>query len=155
MVEGVRRCLLVTLLFLAGCAGSPSALDAHSPQARHISGLWWLMFVLAVGVYLVVAGLVIFAVARRRRRASSARIGHHFIVYGGVVVPVVILSVLAVYTVRTTNALVAPPAAIQVDVVGEEWWWRVTYRAAGITTANEIHVPVGRLVDVTLTSDNV
>ena len=146
--------VVVMVMPLAACSGSPSALDPHSPGAHHISGLWWLMFVLAVAVYLVVAGLVVVAFVRRRRPPSE-RVSRHFILYGGVVVPVVILAVLAVYTVRTTNALVAGPAALQVEVVGEQWWWRVTYPTDGITTANEIHVPVGQPVDVVLTSDNV
>ena len=139
---------------LSACAGSPSALDPHSPQARHISGLWWLMFTMAVVVYLVVSGLVIVAVVRRRR-AVSERLSHRFIAYGGLVVPALILAVVAVYTVRTTNALGATSPTMQIDVIGEQWWWRVRYPALGVTTANEIHVPVHAVVDVALTSDNV
>ena len=44
---------------------------------------------------------------------------------------------------------------MQIHVSGEQWWWRVTYPDLGVTTANEIHVPVGTPVDITLTSDNV
>ncbi len=138
-----------------GLRGAPSALDPQSPQARHISGLWWLMF--GAGRRRL----------RDRRPASSSspssaaattcseRFGHRLILFGGVLVPVAILAVVAVFTVRTTNALVAGPAALQIHVAGEQWWWRVTYPDLGITTANEIHVPVGKTVDVTLTSDNV
>jgi len=141
-------------VLLSACAGSPSALDPQSSQARHISGLWWLMLAMAAVVYLVVSGLVIVA-ALRRRRAVSDRLTHRFIVYGGLVVPALILAVVAIYTVRTTNALGATSPALQIDVTGEQWWWRVRYPALGVTTANEIHVPVHALVDVTLTSDNV
>lgn len=156
-MEGVKRRLLVAAgvtILLSACAGAPSALDPHSPQARHISGLWWLMFGLSAVVYVIVAGLVVFAVLRRRHDVSE-HFGHRLIVYGGVLIPVAILGVVAVSTVRTTNALVAGPATLEIHVAGEQWWWRVTYPDLGISTANEIHVPVGTTVDITLTSDNV
>jgi cytochrome c oxidase subunit 2 len=157
LVEDVRRQIPVVAgaAVLSACAGSPSALDPQSPQARHIGGLWWLMFTMAAVVYVVVAGLVLVAVVRRHRRNTSERLSRRFIVYGGVVVPTVILAVVAVYTVRTTNALVPSPASVQIDVAGEQWWWRVAYPQLGVTTANEIHVPVGRTVEVRLTSENV
>jgi cytochrome c oxidase subunit 2 len=157
VVEGVRRPLVVVLLacgLVSACAGAPSALDPHSPQARHISGLWWLMFGLAAGVYVIVTGLVLVAVFRRRHRFSE-RLSNRMIVYGGLLIPVAILAVVAVFTVRTTNALVPTAGPVRVNVEGEQWWWRVTYPDFGIATANEIHVPVGETVDVTLTSDNV
>jgi cytochrome c oxidase subunit 2 len=157
MVEGMTRRLLpvVGVLGLAACSGSPSVIDPKSPQARHISGLWWLMLALATVAYVVVAGLVLVTIARRRRRPPSERQDQRFIVLGGLVVPAIVLAVVGVYTVRTTNALVAGPAAVHVHVAGELWWWRVTYPDLGITTANEIHIPVGEEVEVTLTSENV
>ena len=112
------------------------------------------MFGLAAAVYVIVTGLVLFAVLRRRHRFSE-RLSHRMIVYGGLLIPVAILAVVAVFTVRTTNALVPTAGPIRVHVEGEQWWWRVTYPAFGIATANEIHVPIGQTVDVTLTSDNV
>lgn len=112
------------------------------------------MLALATAVYLIVSGLVIFTVARRRR-AVPEHFGHRLILVGGLLVPVAILAVLATFTVRTTNALIASDGAVQVHVAGEQWWWRVTYPDLQVITANEIHVPVGRSVTVTLTSDNV
>jgi cytochrome c oxidase subunit II len=158
MVARVRRRRITVLsvaLVLTGCAGAPSALDPHSPQARHISGLWWLMFVLATTVYLIVGGLVVFTLLRRRRRPVSERMTSRLNLIGGILIPVVILGVVAVFTVRTTNSLVSSPGTVDVRVAGEQWWWRVTYPELGVTTANEIHVPVGESVTVTLTSDNV
>ncbi|HEY1280940.1 MAG TPA: cytochrome c oxidase subunit II [Acidimicrobiales bacterium] len=149
-----RAVLAAGLLLLAGCASAPSALDPQSPQARDIGGLWWLMFVLAVVVWLVVTSLIVFAVVRRRRGDSSGRHDQPFILIGGSIT-VMILAVVAVYTVRTTTALASRPAALTIHVAGEDWWWRVTYPSLGISTANEIHVPIDQTVNVTLTSDNV
>jgi cytochrome c oxidase subunit 2 len=154
----MRRRLAIavaTIAVASACAGSPSTLDPQSPQADHISGLWWLMLALATAAYVVVAGLVVVAILRRRRTTGSERLDRRFIVIGGVVAPAIVLAIVGVYTIRTTNALTPEPAAVQVHVAGERWWWRVSYPNLGITTANEIHVPAGQTVEVTLTSDNV
>jgi cytochrome c oxidase subunit 2 len=58
--------------------------------------------------------------------------------------------------VNTTSDLRnAAPGELRVEVVGKRWWWDVRYPDDGVATANEIHIPVGRPVDVTLRSDNV
>jgi cytochrome c oxidase subunit 2 len=142
-------------------------LDGRSPQARHISNLWWLMLALATVVYLVVATIVVVSMWRRRVRtgdelgpvdagdATTDRRDHRFLVVGGLVLPIVVLAVVAVQTVRVSNALAPQDAAVHITVDGELWWWRVTYPADGVTTANEIHVPLGERVDLTLRSDNL
>ena len=79
-----------------------------------------------------------------------------FIWFGGIIVPVVILAVLAVVTVTTTKALRSPHRGeLRIEVVGKRWWWDVNYPDARVLTANEIHIPTGRPVDLVLTSDNV
>ena len=35
-----------------------------------------------------------------------------------------------------------PPTALEVDVVGHQFWWEFRYPKYGFTTANELHVPV-------------
>ncbi len=125
-----------------------------------MAGVWWLMFVLAAIVYVVVAGLVITAVVRGRRRAAAERPDaagdERFIWVGGVVLPVLILAVLAVVTVSTTRDLRAAQAGeLPIRIIGKRWWWDVSYPGAGVRTANELHVPVGRAVDLTLESDDV
>jgi cytochrome c oxidase subunit 2 len=78
------------------------------------------------------------------------------VLWGGVVVPLVILFVLAVVTVRTTNALRRPASdALKIDVVGKRWWWAVTYPSTHFETANYLHLPAGRPIEIHLTSDNV
>jgi cytochrome c oxidase subunit 2 len=144
---------------------TPSMLDPKGTEARHIAGVWWLMFAIAAAVYLVVGGLIIYSILRGRGRRSPApdtnepapaRFDDRMIVWGGVVVPLVILFVLAVVTVRTTNALRKPERdPLRISVVGKRWWWAVEYPSIHFTTANEIHLPSGRPIELHLTSDNV
>jgi cytochrome c oxidase subunit 2 len=124
-----------------------------------VSGVWWLMFTLATVVYVVVAAFIVIAIVRGRRKKAEAKEPKDdtFIWLGGIVAPVIILAVLAVVTVNTTETLrTANSGELRIAVVGKRWWWDVTYPdAGGVRTANEIHVPVGRQVDLELTSDNV
>jgi len=153
----------VLALALAACSDdSPSALDGKGPEARRIAGVSWLMFGLAAAVYVVVAGFIVVAIVRgRRRREDSPKPAREpkddtFIWFGGIVAPVVILAVLAVVTIRTTQDLRAvEQGELRVQVDAKRWWWDVRYPDAGVATANEIHIPAGRAIDIELTSDNV
>src|SRR5262249_42514063 len=135
-----------------------SIVTPKGSEADSIAGAWWLMFGLAAFVYVVVAGLIVYATVRGRRRGARTSRLHEdaFIWIGGVAAPVVILLVLAVVTVHTTEALRRPARdALGGDVAGEDWWWAVRYPGTDIVTANEVHLPVDRPVDLRLTSDNV
>ncbi len=166
----LRRAATVVLVgaglaLVSSCSkSSPSMLDGKGQEASRVASDWWLMFGLAAAVYVVVAGLVIFAVIRRRVGSAAtvavdesepSRRDTGFVVIGGIIIPVLILAVLAVVTVTTTNGVRdQKKGALEITVTGKRWWWDVQY-AHGVRTANEIHIPVGRQVDFTLRSDNV
>src|SRR5262249_37983345 len=40
------------------------------------------------------------------------------------------------------QAVAKPPEALDVTVIGHQWWWEFRYPALGVVTANELHVPV-------------
>jgi cytochrome c oxidase subunit 2 len=155
-------------------AASPSILDGAGDEARRVAGLWWFMLAVATIVYVVVAGLVAFAVVRHQRPSTEVSAGEPgegaaierrgadreedigFIWWGGIVMPIAVLGVLAFLTVTTSVALRRnTPDALRVDVVAHQWWWDVTYPDGAVRTANEIHVPVGRTVDIQLRSVDV
>ncbi|HEX3539104.1 MAG TPA: cytochrome c oxidase subunit II [Acidimicrobiales bacterium] len=148
----------VTGALLAGCnAKAPSMLHTKGSEASSIAGLWWLIFALGAGVYLVVAGFIVWALLRGRRGSGEGPVSDDaWIVWGGIGVPMVILAVLAVATVRVTSQLRKPqPNALKLEVVAKDWWWYVKYSASGVTTSNEIHLPAGQPVEIGLDSDNV
>jgi cytochrome c oxidase subunit 2 len=79
-----------------------------------------------------------------------------WIVVGGLIVPTVILLVLGGQVVHAASTLRQPEKnPLRIEVVGKRWWWAVSYPDQGITTANEVHIPVGRPLEIGLDSDNV
>ena len=138
----------VVTIGLAACgSGSPSMLDPKGDEAAKIARAWWIMFGLAIGVYVLVATFIIIAVLRGRRTESgkaSRLTDGSFVWFGGIVMPVVVLLVIAVLTVTTTAALRKPSrSALHVQIVGHDWWWDVRYPGTSIHVANEFHLPVG------------
>lgn len=114
-----------------------------------------------VGIFAVVALGLIVAIIRFRARpghkAQHDMHGHTGLELGWTLAPAVILAFIAVPTVRTIfrSQAPAPADAVQIKVVGHQWWWEFQYPALGITTANEIHLPVGKTANFELTSADV
>jgi cytochrome c oxidase subunit 2 len=66
--------------------------------------------------------------------------------------------VIAVPNIRALFAASAPPAGeevLPIQVTGHQWWWTFAYPTLGVVTANELHVPIGRAVQVHLRSADV
>jgi cytochrome c oxidase subunit 2 len=149
-----------------------SVLDPAGPQAATIAWLWDVFLWVSVAVFVLVVGF--FAIAtiramRRRRDPGEPRIEGPAVdrrMIRGIVaagtVTVVTLLVLLVVSIRSGNALAAledDADALHIRVTGRQWWWQVEYEhddpRRSATTANEIHVPVGRTVHLELTSSDV
>lgn len=137
-----------------GCA-RPAALDPHGPGAARSADLWWIMFWLATAIYVGVLGILLYALYRRRGAAARPTAGRRFIIAGGVILPAFVLTILFVLTLRALEPTVAREGALTVQVIGHQWWWEARYPAAGVTTANEIHIPAGRPVRLELASNDV
>lgn len=131
-----------------------SILHGAGSEGHRLAGVWWLLFVLAAAVAVLVLTLIVIALLRRG--SESRWSDDRWIVAGGVVLPVVVLTVLAVATVQATADLrLRHSREVRVEVTGKRWWWDVRYPAEGVVTANEVHVPVGRPLVIGLDSDNV
>ncbi|MDQ3561200.1 MAG: cytochrome c oxidase subunit II [Pseudomonadota bacterium] len=151
--------VFATIAGLAACQGPQSALDPAADDAARLATLSWVLFIGAAVIFAGVMALLLVAISlapERRRWLGSRRT----VVAGGLVFPIVTLTALFIYglfLLRDTNA--ASDGALSIEVVGEQYWWRVRYpgegRGAEFTTANEVQVPVGRPVTVSVTSADV
>ncbi|MGH7564518.1 MAG: cytochrome c oxidase subunit II [Gemmatimonadota bacterium] len=155
--------LAPALLWLAGC-GVDTTLRPISDFGRasldiYTSVFWW-----TLGIFVVVELLLVFALWRYRRRGDDREMpeqvhGHTWLEIGWTLAPALILLAIAIPTIRTVFRQQAPPPPasqpLQVTVIGHQWWWEFDYPDLGFSTANELHVPLGRTVNLTLTSEDV
>src|SRR4029077_9214553 len=119
--------------------------------AHQISTLAWFVIAITTAVFVVGAGRLTYAIVRFRaapgleNRDPPQVYGCNPIEFAWTVVPILIVFVLILTTARTIYTIQAaprPPNAINVRVIGHQWWWEVRYPDLSIVTANEIHVPV-------------
>jgi cytochrome c oxidase subunit 2 len=131
-------------------------LSAAGPAARPTLWLDWVFIAICLGVCLVVAGLLIGGLVRRRKAAGVVREdqGLYWMLFG-TGTSAVVLTGMAVYALVALNSVAAPPAhpALRIAVTGYDWWWRADY--GDFVTANEIHIPTGVPVELTLNSADV
>lgn len=138
---------------------SGGALDPQGPVARSIGELTWLLTGLGVVAFVVFAVVLGVGLLRRRGGERPADLGrpNRFILLGGVAFPTVVLIVAMGFTVQTMRVTpsAAPADALVIEVIGHQWWYEVRYPEAGVETANEVHLPVGRPVEFRLSSADV
>ncbi len=139
-------------------ASSQSALAPQGPVAGLIAEFWWVMLAGAAAVLALVVALAAYAVFAPRARA--ARLGARpLIVGGGIVFPAVVVSALLVWTLVRAAPAALTDADLTIEVIGEQWWWRVHYLDADgrrdFATANEIRIPAGATVELRLASADV
>ena len=150
----------------SGCHGWQSALDPHGVQATALSHLILGMVTVCSIVFLLVVAVLLRTLLRsdtnehgteidsvRERRMAS-------LVAGAMVATLVVVIGLTVASFVATRRITASaPDALVIQVRGWQWWWEVTYPDARpdqqFSTANEIHVPVGRPVRIELAAADV
>jgi cytochrome c oxidase subunit II len=152
----------VLALGLAACSHDPnSTFGAHSEVGQAQESLTHLLLVLGAIVFVVVEGVLVYVLIKYRARPGGPEPkqthGNTTLEVTWTLIPAVILAIIAVPTVRTifeTQAK-AIPSALQVEVIGHQWWWEFRYPEYGVTTANELYLPVGRTVNLQLTTKDV
>jgi cytochrome c oxidase subunit 2 len=145
---------------LSACARDnfpQNTLAPQGPQAQKIDNLFQPVFWIAVVVFFLVEGaLVYFAIKYRHRpgRPVPAQVhGNTRLEVTWTIIPAVLLAGIAVPTIATVFELARKPAnALEITVTGRQWWWEVEYPGAHVTTANEVHIPTGQPVYITLRS---
>lgn len=153
-------------LLLGGCAFDTvqSALDPQAFVAREQMGLFYYAFWWSIPVILGVGGALVYAIVRYRAKPGDDSIpkqihGNAVIEIGLILVATGIAIAVAIPSVRTnftTDVRVVPTEGdVVVNVVGWQWWWAFEYPDEGVLTANELHVPQGARVILSLNSGDV
>ena len=116
---------------------------------------------IGTAVFIFVEGILVWTLIKFRKRPGQAEPQH---VHGNTtleiawtVIPLIILAFIAVPTIRVIfkTQAAARSDALQVEVIGHQWWWEFRYPQYQVTTANELYLPLGRTVNFTLKSQDV
>ncbi len=158
---------LASLPFLASAESPMSYLHTFGPAGDPATRLGWGLGIVSIVVVLVIAVLLLAAVTRRHARPADPQAlavrsdeGGMSWLYVGVGVSTVVVIACAVWTMFTVAAVAMPARTdLTLQVTAAQWWWSVRYESSEpdrvFTTANEIHIPVGRPVRIELKSQDV
>ncbi|HTJ22453.1 MAG TPA: cytochrome c oxidase subunit II [Gemmatimonadaceae bacterium] len=146
-----------------------SAFDPASPQAHLIASLWWWMLGVGGTIWIIVIATMFYVSFTKHRHrepddpqhvseATHRRMERAVIAAG--LVTVLVLTVFLGFDYSVGHALAQhPQRALTINVTGHQWWWEAEYEdpdpSKRITTANEIHVPVGQPVQFKLRAADV
>ena len=156
--------LAVVVLALAACGETypNTTFDPHSEVGRAIDSIWDRLLLLGTIVFVLVELALLYVVFRYRRRPTDTgkppqTHGNATLEIVWTIIPAVILLFIAVPTVRVIFETQdrAIPGALEIEVIGHQWWWEFRYPEYNVVTANEIYIPTGRTVNFKLTSADV
>ena len=129
----------------------PSIFDPRSAPADSINRNADFVLAICAVIFVVVGTLLIYAVVKfRASRGNSDRepaqvYGSTQIETAWTVIPILIVVVLFLASAREIHSVqdaVRPTSAVEVTVIGHQFWWEFRYPAFGIVTANELHIPL-------------
>lgn len=125
-----------------------SVFNPASPEARDLLNLWNVCIWVCGFVLAAVTLPMLYILVRYRKVGTDEPpqvAGNKNLEIIWTLIPLALITLLFILSVNTARA-VDHPVRSEPDIIvtGHQWWWEVTYPTANATTANEIHVPVGR-----------
>jgi len=164
----------ILVLFVGFLLAAKLCLGATSPDPSQVTSIFrpestpadWVFrlstFVLAVtgAIFAVVFTMIVYAIVKYRQRGGdddrepAPIYGRNQIELAWTVIPVLVVFVLFLATARVLHSVQdapEPSTAVEVTVIGHQFWWEYRYPALGVVTANELHVPVSDLAHPTPT----
>ncbi len=151
MADGVAAAstfqALATALF---DVSKTSIFSRDSTPADAVHGLSLFVLTITGGVFVGIAVLLTYALVKFRRREGDSTeppqvFGSIQIELSWTIIPILIIVVLFLGTARVIFAVQdapKPPSALDVVVIGHQFWWEFRYPKLGVVSANELHVPL-------------
>ncbi|MGQ3888557.1 cytochrome c oxidase subunit II [Legionella sp. CNM-1927-20] len=148
--------LLFILFLLAGCSGPQSALNPAGPAAKEVAHLWWGMLIYSSLVVIGIVSLWLYAMRPKPQQFTSQ---HSLIICGGILLPSISIIVLLIFGIPVGHRMLPLPTQgelpLKIEVIGHQWWWEIHYPKEGIKLINELHLPIGRAIDMHVKSEDV
>jgi cytochrome c oxidase subunit II len=166
-----RALTCIALLRVSGCRGKQNVLDVAGPQAEGVAHLWTGFLIVMSIIWVLVA----IATARAAFKCTTQKLiepplphnpsQNKFLtwVVGSLVgVTTIILFAFLFgefFVARSASAMSQDVNALNIKIIGHQWWWEVQYMDAVasniVMTANEIHIPTDRTIQLQLDSADV
>ncbi|WP_263415789.1 cytochrome c oxidase subunit II [Terriglobus albidus] len=145
-----RSCCLSCAALLVWPHWPGNIFSTSSTPAREVHGLSLFILVITGGIFIGVASLLVFALVRFRHRAGDMTeppqvFGSTQIELAWTIIPILLIIVLFLGTARVIFAVQdapKPASALDVTVIGHQFWWEFRYPKYNVVTANELHVPL-------------
>jgi cytochrome c oxidase subunit 2 len=129
---------------------SQSIFDTGSPQAEKIMGLTYGFIVAASAILILVVFLTIYIAIKFRAKDAIGEprqvTGNKVLELFMVGVPLALVIGFFLWSLVTMNAVLPDRGNHPADIIitGHQWWWQADYPGTKVSTANEIHLPVGK-----------
>lgn len=146
----VHANLIATLVAGLHFTSPTTTFSTASTPAKEVHSLALFVLTITGLVFLAVSALLAYAVWKFRAKPGDivepAQVfGSTQIELAWTIIPILIIVVLFLGTARVIFAIEdarKPPSAIDVVVVGHQFWWEFRYPKYNVVTANELHVPM-------------
>ena len=154
-------------VILSSCGNQVQPLnswDAQGPIAEKLNALFWPVFWIATGVFVLVQGALLFMILKFRDRGEKDKDrkepkqtpGNTKLELIWTVIPTLILAGIAVPTVASIFELAdCPDGSYEIQIIGHQWWFEYQYPDSGVTTANVMVIPEDTEICAKMTSDDV
>ncbi|MBI2776976.1 MAG: cytochrome c oxidase subunit II [Chloroflexi bacterium] len=179
LVAGLVVAILIALVVAVFAAGWGSSLyppGAVTAEGREIRGLYDIVFAVAIAIFVLVEGLIVWSVLRYRRRATDTELpvqthGNNLVEVIWTVIPTAIVLFLFVISWQALNRVdyVSSNPQVRIHAIAAQFAWQFEYLdqngnkvATQLTPAYDadknvggMAVPVGKRIQVTLDSPDV
>lgn len=133
--------------------------DLAGPNAKKADQLWDITFLIAAVIFVVVEGLLVYALVRFRHKPGREAAQFHGNTKLEVIltlIPALILAGLAIPSLKTIFEIAQKPAgALEITVTARQFWWQYEYNDFDFQTANELVIPVGQPIHLTFKGADV
>jgi len=150
------------MVVMAACGGEypQSTLAPKGDFAGMVDVLFMTTVKWAVVVFVLVECALLYIIWRFRRKPGDGEPkqihGNALLELIWTIIPALVLFFIAIPTVRTIFRTAEVPAdALEIEVIGHQWWWEFRYPDERIVSATEMHVPAGRTVALRIRTADV
>ena len=153
--------VLSILLMACNPEGPQSTFDAQGPVSEIQKNLFLFTFWIAVIVFIVVEGAILFVTFRYRRKNDELPVQTHGNIKLEItwtIIPAIIIVIIAIPTVIgiwQTQVMPDEEDSLVINAVGHQWWCEFNYPSEEVVTANELHLPEDTNVIVNIESQDV